>query len=857
MDEIQYVLGSDFDEDEWMDVTQCIVMDPLCFADMEKVFMERLAEKESSNATGPAHPSDEATQQWKDREGKVGTSGKKVEVATRDDDRDGMPSTSVGSLLKDLSAWRLMMDWAQDKIGYPDLDNKLRGFGSRYIHEEWRPLISAIFMQSDPSNEELQPPSSLVKEAMRAYGVSFVTHTDLVPTVPASQPNPPWSTMGISQFLDLAAEEDDSEDDYADEDIDETQGSAGCPTEAGPTGKSSFSRAIDGLMARYSGPSRPHNMQKQKLPQIPEGIPLPMMKNIYIVDLFLGAFTSREQLNRSFHSLIQQDIILLPPMEATLLSVFKARQTLPVRTWVCIKKGPYKGDIGFVERSYPTNVVLIVAPREHPYDLPEQRGEKSLFSKMVLLFSAQFWCKFDTVEIWSGELRGSRGRLIDIEWYKRTASLFLPTDERLEGDVNARGETIHCAIQELCRVFNTGQAVRIIAGPYRGYTGHVIMAYDGTLEVSDLLLEAHMPDHVHSLATGHTDTHMRLPEPADAVLPGDTVNISQGAYKGAEAPIEWMSVNGTQAWIYVKETKYSSTQTGVHSTQGQDPNQQVQYSSAQTDVNDTLGMHPDRLVGYIMVPMNVHDVRVHRAARTLAFSKEKGFDICVGDDVEVARGKWFRSRGTVQTVHFDNAYLDFVCDTYGQKISVPITFCRKVAERSGPQLSQWIGRDVWVIHGEKKGYQGTLRTLGRDISCVTLQGQLIHLRNDYIATPTGLVLNGTRLPLGAVQELQRRSFIPDIRSVTPPPSAPPPSAIPEDPSATTSEAWTTTADDLSSTDFGELPWLFQANCCNFQHYQLGFTMNDQYRPYNNASLMILVLLHLAMWAREFSITLFL
>ncbi|KAI5988661.1 hypothetical protein EDC04DRAFT_2614501 [Pisolithus marmoratus] len=34
----------------------------------------------------------------------------------------------------------------------------------------------------------------------------------------------------------------------------------------------------------------------------------------------------------------------------------------------------------------------------------------------------------------------------------------------------------------------------------------------------------------------------------------------------------------------------------------------------------------------------------------------------------------------------------------------------------------------------------------------------------------------------------------------------------------------------------EIPWLFQANCCNFQHYQLGFTMNDQYRPYNNTSM---------------------
>ncbi|KAI6009243.1 hypothetical protein EDC04DRAFT_2610669 [Pisolithus marmoratus] len=315
---------------------------------------------------------------------------------------------------------------------------------------------------------------------------------------------------------------------------------------------------------------------------------------------------------------------------------------------------------------------------------------------------------------------------------EQTASLFLPTDERLEGDVNARGETIHCTIQELHRVFNMGQA----------------------LEVSDLLLEAHMPDHVHSLATGHTDTHMCLPKPADAVLPGDTVNVSQGAYKGAEAPIEWMSVDSTQAWIYMKETKYSSMQTGIHSTQGQDPDQQVQYSSTQMDVDDTLGMHPDRLVGYIMVPVNIHNVRVHQAAQMLAFSKEKGFDICVGDDVEVARGKWFWSRGMVQTVHFDNAYLDFVCDTYGQKISVLITFCHKVAEHLGPQPSQWISQDVWVIHGEKKGYQGMLRTLRRDISCVTLQGQLIQLRNDYIATLTGLVLNGTRLPLGAVQELQ-------------------------------------------------------------------------------------------------------
>ena len=35
---------------------------------------------------------------------------------------------------------------------------------------------------------------------------------------------------------------------------------------------------------------------------------------------------------------------------------------------------------------------------------------------------------------------------------------------------------------------------------------------------------------------------------------------------------------------------------------------------------------------------------------------------------------------------------------------------------------------------------------------------------------------------------------------------------------------------------GEIAWLFQPNLRHFQHYHLGFTMSDQYRPYNNASM---------------------
>ena len=80
------------------------------------------------------------------------------------------------------------------------------------------------------------------------------------------------------------------------------------------------------------------------------------------------------------HRTAAKEIVLLPPEEAPSLSTFKARQTLPARVWVRIKKGLYKGDIGFVERSNTSEAAIVLAPRIRPYDLPEQKGEKGLFS---------------------------------------------------------------------------------------------------------------------------------------------------------------------------------------------------------------------------------------------------------------------------------------------------------------------------------------------------------------------------------------------------------------------------------------------------------------------------------------------
>ena len=80
------------------------------------------------------------------------------------------------------------------------------------------------------------------------------------------------------------------------------------------------------------------------------------------------------------HRQVPKSIDLLPPEEGTSLTTFKARKTLPTQSWVRIKKSAlYKGDVGYVETSDGDNAVVAVAPRQRPYDIPEQLGEKIEF----------------------------------------------------------------------------------------------------------------------------------------------------------------------------------------------------------------------------------------------------------------------------------------------------------------------------------------------------------------------------------------------------------------------------------------------------------------------------------------------
>ncbi|KAI6110842.1 hypothetical protein EDD16DRAFT_1519705 [Pisolithus croceorrhizus] len=412
MDKIKYILQYNFDEEEWMAIMHCSL-----FLDLPN----------------PAGPS------------------------LKDPSILGMPDSATEDHNN------------EDIFSVPP---KLSGFSaqrSRYIHAEWQPLINAIFALSDPSNEDLQPPSSPVEGAMWAHRVSFATPPGLLPTIPTSPHNPSWSAtqcpsgktpwklkcqkMGISMFLDVAAEEDD-EDEDEDEEFSKAQKSAGHLVDVGPSGKSSFSQAIDSMMVRYD---RVPQYRGTRVQRLLEGVPLPSMKNVYIVDLFSE---SAQSFVYEYMKSKGVDITFLPWLPCRL---YMAQQVLPILTWVHIKKGLYKGDIGFIETSNAIDVVLVIAPclglepilsptgvgigftfGGHDFihgllhltvpahsvtlvELPHPDNiafhmithfERSSVVKAVQLFSAQFWQELDMVKICEGELHGSQGSLINVEWDK-------------------------------------------------------------------------------------------------------------------------------------------------------------------------------------------------------------------------------------------------------------------------------------------------------------------------------------------------------------------------------------------------------------------------------------------------------
>ncbi|KAI6127301.1 hypothetical protein F5141DRAFT_1060864 [Pisolithus sp. B1] len=813
LDSIEFTLGSNFESDQWMNLTHCIVMEPDCWPAIEKIFMQELGIVGSSSEAQASPPSVSGIQ-------------------------ESSSSTAV-PLLKDPSAWCLMMDWAQDKIGFSELDDRMRAYGPRYIPEEWKVLIDKVFMLSDPGVESTSSPSLVIERAMESQGISLLAAPP-APSFRASTRSTSSSQsatrrcckscrvtqnkrhkLNSSIFLDIDTEDKGEEDEGEEEEEDEEGRHNYGPQQVGPSGKGSYLRTINTLCERFHCGAREATVSNDPLvTQLPTSIFPPPHNNIYIVEFYSASARTFAfeyvktqgfevttlpwlphrlyveascplEVQRSLppsHCQSYKEIVLLPPQEGMSILVYKAWQVLPTRNWVRIKQSAYKGDIGYIEESTESEAVVLVAPRQLPYDLPEESGERTRFDVELARLA-----DLDFVPILSPS-----GAEIG---YSCSGQQFVHGLLRLTLPVNT------------LEVFKIGDTVEVIAGPFCRETGYVVALHERTLvlvvmqpdktsdniEVSKFVVQSQLPEHILSLGPEDNEPQLVHPLPGDKALPGDLVCAHCGPYTGRTGIIEWIG-SDSKVWVFMHRKGKGK--------------------------EDVLADEENPAPSQTVVAMNVSDLRIERPPNTLTFTKDKGYNVAVGDTVEVVRGQWRDSQGIVKAVDLTKASLDIVRPTDGVQINVPITFSHKIMERFEHGLLKFVGRDVWVIAGDKKGSRATLHTIGRMSSWVGLFGQPIQLKNNQITTPSGMLLDGTLLPpqlQRALKALHSRSFIMPVvpRSVTPPPS-PGPSNV------GLSDAWTITPANITQTqtpDYGDVPWLFEPDFCDFKSFHLGFNVS--------------------------------
>ena len=150
--------------------------------------------------------------------------------------------------------------------------------------------------------------------------------------------------------------------------------------------------------------------------------------------------------------------------------------------------------------------------------------------------------------------------------------------------------------------------------------------------MSKFFIQSYLKDHVLSLSVDDCTTDLVHPLPKDEALPGDLAIVRCGPYVGQRGSIEWINPNGF--WIH------------FHNSVGSD----------MADEDSTI----------LVEPCNIH---IKPAPHTLTLTEDKGYNVTVGDIVEVARGSYYCFQGVVKVVDLTNALLDIVCPVKGNQVS--------------------------------------------------------------------------------------------------------------------------------------------------------------------------------------------
>ncbi|KAG6379424.1 hypothetical protein JVT61DRAFT_11893 [Boletus reticuloceps] len=205
------------------------------------------------------------------------------------------------------------------------------------------------------------------------------------------------------------------------------------------------------------------------------------------------------------------------------------------------------------------------------------------------------------------------------------------------------------------------------------------------------------------------------------------------------------------------------------------------------------------------VYVSIKAAKFRPPSNALKYSAEYGYNVRSGDAVLVVQGRWVGKRGIVGVIDLQNKTLEVNAwpKLVRESIFVPITYVSHeslVSERDETQ--RYMGKEVLIIRGHYKGWQGTLISVSQD-QCEVAPGNApaCVLNKKYvIARGCSSTLSGQALShaqLVAVMSAFKHGDNPErtARQKTPPPVAVTPDA-PLEPSDLSTDAWTVNADDI-------------------------------------------------------------
>ncbi|KAG2129391.1 hypothetical protein BD769DRAFT_1387344 [Suillus cothurnatus] len=681
---------------------------------------------------------------------------------------------TIQSALYDPHAWDILRKFLTSDMSMGEMDAALESYlGSRFSAGDWEEPRRLLF---SGDGDDAQSLANLME-----LKIKYVPEPEPSCAIPVQQLRKPLKPRKQKNpyILDEAEEEDEDED----EDEEEDEEDVGSPFVRSPkvtrflnpSAKDRLAATFDDMATRFKQNSATSSHGRQ-FPiedrmyllhvQIPgtateyvaahlRKLKFPVTVSAWTPGQLYVVADSPKTISQSLPSslyLAVKDYTRIKDEECEAVEL--SRSKLPDTAWVRITRGKYKDDVGRVFKSKEEDFVeVLIATRDFPYKMPQ--GTRSLVERSRLPNS-----KAGQVSdiILNGEVVGwsykgesyYKGLVVKIFARDQVELVAVPHVNDIQLHLESGWDTpfLKATVVAFSMQFlRVGDSARVVKGSLRGELGHLIQMYDDVLhvcqettkeviEVSKYYLDRRPLRHT---LKSHlpTQQYFEPPSDSDSIEIGDYIQVLGGKHTGRRGIVNWFARGDTNLWFRDIFT----------------PN------------------NADSNLSSISVPASM--VQRTDLARTITFTKERGYDVRPGDTVSVARGPECGAQGLVQHVDFPNACLSLICNGDKSIINVPIRFVIKIHNASVDSFKKDIGHEVFIIGSERKGYRGTLSSLSVETCTVAVRGQVIAtLKLHDVVTRYGMRLNGVMLQgpeLVSFCDMRKRSYLaPPPRSVTPP-----------------------------------------------------------------------------------------